>query len=89
MIQAAKIIAIGLATTGLIGALVGAALIYLPYIIGVTITITLLMLVFITLNAMEMPGMPGVRCPVCASRGIETWVLPGKHCRKCGCACDW
>ena len=96
MIQSAIIIGTGLATTGLMGAgiVFGAALVYLPYIISVAIIITLLMMVFITISAMEMPGvdmpgMPGVRCPVCASRGIETWVLPGKHCPKCGCACDW
>lgn len=31
--------------------------------------------------------MPGVRCPTCASRGIEQWVLPGKHCPNCSTAC--
>ena len=85
MIQAAKIIGIGLAITGFIGAGVGMGLAYIPYIIGITITIALLMLVFITKS--PMVGMPGVRCRICESRGIETWVLPGKHCPKCGCAC--
>jgi hypothetical protein len=31
--------------------------------------------------------MPGVKCPTCASRGIEQWVLPGKHCPNCSTAC--
>ena len=31
--------------------------------------------------------MPGVRCPNCLKRGIETWVLPGKHCPKCSTPC--
>ncbi len=31
--------------------------------------------------------MPGVRCPKCAESGIETWVLPGKHCSKCNYPC--
>ena len=34
----------------------------------------------------EMP-MPGVRCPACAARGVEQWVLPGKNCPKCAHAC--
>ncbi|KAJ5710852.1 hypothetical protein N7488_005008 [Penicillium malachiteum] len=24
--------------------------------------------------------MPGVRCPNCASKGQEVWVIPGKSC---------
>ena len=31
--------------------------------------------------------MPGVKCPTCAERGIEQWVLPGKHCPRCSTAC--
>lgn len=31
--------------------------------------------------------MPGIRCPRCAARGIETWVLSGKHCPKCNHPC--
>ena len=31
--------------------------------------------------------MPGVRCPNCLKRGIEKWVLPGKHCPICSTAC--
>ena len=31
--------------------------------------------------------MPGVRCPACAARGVESWVLPGKHCNKCHHPC--
>ena len=31
--------------------------------------------------------MPGVKCPTCAARGIESWVLSGKNCPKCGHPC--
>ncbi|AEO65144.1 uncharacterized protein THITE_33145 [Thermothielavioides terrestris NRRL 8126] len=31
--------------------------------------------------------MPGVRCPTCASNGVEVWVLEGRRCAKCGTAC--
>lgn len=34
-----------------------------------------------------LPTMPGVRCPNCLHHGVETWVLPGKYCRKCGYPC--
>ena len=34
----------------------------------------------------EMP-MPGVRCPRCAEREKEQWVLPGKHCPRCNQPC--
>ena len=33
--------------------------------------------------------MPGVRCPKCAARGVESWVLSGKYCPKCGHPCRW
>ncbi len=42
-------------------------------------------------------GMPGVRCKQCISAAPHTyagskfpritWVLPGKHCPKCGYPC--
>jgi len=47
--------------------------------------IMLLILLLITDNFMF--PMAGVKCPTCASRGIETWVIPGKHCHICGTAC--
>ena len=31
--------------------------------------------------------MPGVRCPRSAERGVVTWVLSGKHCPKCNHPC--
>ena len=31
--------------------------------------------------------MPGVKCPTCAARGIEQWVIPGKYCPRCSTAC--
>ena len=31
----------------------------------------------------DMP-MAGVRCPKCAERGQEVWVIPGKNCHVCG-----
>jgi hypothetical protein len=31
--------------------------------------------------------LPGVKCPACLRQGIETWVLPGKHCPRCGHPC--
>ncbi|KAL2018416.1 hypothetical protein VTK56DRAFT_835 [Thermocarpiscus australiensis] len=27
--------------------------------------------------------LPGVRCPACAERGEEVWVVPGLLCPKC------
>ena len=88
---AAKIIGTGLATTGLIGAGLGIGSTYLSYIIGISIIIAILMIISLIKIKTETdrPGMPGVRCPVCASRGVETWVLPGKNCPKCGCECGW
>lgn len=37
----------------------------------------------------KMP-MTGVRCPSCAARGRETWVIPGRTCSAvvCGETCD-
>ena len=32
--------------------------------------------------------MPGVKCIKCAAKGIETWVLQGKACPKCGHMCS-
>lgn len=29
----------------------------------------------------------GVRCPRCAENGVETIVLPGRHCPRCGQQC--
>lgn len=31
--------------------------------------------------------MAGVRCPKCAERGQEVWVIPGKNCHVCGNPC--
>ncbi|EJT70433.1 hypothetical protein GGTG_11457 [Gaeumannomyces tritici R3-111a-1] len=35
----------------------------------------------------HMPGLPGVRCPTCASKGNEVWVIPGRACGYCGTPC--
>ena len=32
--------------------------------------------------------MAGVRCPTCAIKGQEVWVIPGKACGYCGTACS-
>jgi len=41
--------------------------------------------------SLEMPikdmPIPGVRCPTCAAKGQEVWVIPGKACGYCGTAC--
>ncbi|EPS26694.1 hypothetical protein PDE_01632 [Penicillium oxalicum 114-2] len=31
--------------------------------------------------------MPGVRCPNCAAKGQEVWVIPGKSCHVCHTPC--
>ncbi|KAK0729743.1 hypothetical protein B0H67DRAFT_473902 [Lasiosphaeris hirsuta] len=31
--------------------------------------------------------LPGVRCPTCAAKGNEVWVIPGRACGDCGTAC--
>ena len=31
--------------------------------------------------------MAGVKCQQCLDKGIETWVIPGKHCHVCGAEC--
>ena len=28
-----------------------------------------------------------IKCPRCAARGIEVYVLPGKHCPRCNQPC--
>jgi len=60
-IQAAKIIGTSMATIGLIAGLGNIVL------ISVIASISLLLLVIVLL----MP-IPGVRCPTCAARGIES-----------------
>jgi len=42
-----------------------------------------------TNNVTVLPSMPmpGVKCPKCAAKGTETWVLQGKACPKCGQIC--
>ncbi|KAK0666305.1 hypothetical protein QBC41DRAFT_230773 [Cercophora samala] len=30
---------------------------------------------------------PGVRCPTCAAKGVETWVIEGRACGTCGTPC--
>lgn len=32
--------------------------------------------------------MPGIKCPRCAAKNVETWVLSGKCCPKCGLECS-
>ena len=137
MIQAAKILGTGLATTGLIGAGVGIGVVFGCLILGVYRNPSIRTYVFPVLivsayllasllfsighdllynggifelcntfsgaygdnvlfleigpdqdpdNISTLP-MPGVKCPTCAARGIEQWVLPGKHCPRCSTAC--
>ncbi|PSR83833.1 hypothetical protein BD289DRAFT_483101 [Coniella lustricola] len=31
--------------------------------------------------------LPGVRCPTCAQKGKEVWVIPGRACSTCGTPC--
>ncbi|KAK0633633.1 hypothetical protein B0T14DRAFT_417426 [Immersiella caudata] len=31
--------------------------------------------------------LPGVRCPKCAEKGEEVWVIQGRACGHCGTAC--
>lgn len=31
--------------------------------------------------------MPGVKCPTCAAKGQEVWVIPGKSCHVCHTPC--
>ena len=88
MIQAAKIIGTGLATTGLIGAGIGIGVVF-----GALLLISSLGYWLFKPNTLATKSlminrpMPGVRCPACANRGVETWVLPGKHCPTCGHPC--
>ena len=37
-------------------------------------------------NSKEVP-VPGIRCPRCYERGIETYVLRGKRCPRCNEQC--
>ncbi|KFG78383.1 hypothetical protein MANI_012262 [Metarhizium anisopliae] len=32
--------------------------------------------------------IPGTRCPTCALKGKEVWVIPGRNCGYCGTPCD-
>jgi len=32
--------------------------------------------------------MPGIKCPKCSAKGVESWVLQGKNCSKCGHPCS-
>ena len=81
MIQAARIIGIGLTTTGLATTgSVGLGLNSMELIVA-TVIISLV-LAFILLMA-----MPGVRCHNCLKRGVTQWVLPGKHCPLCSTPC--
>ncbi|ESZ95252.1 hypothetical protein SBOR_4364 [Sclerotinia borealis F-4128] len=36
----------------------------------------------------EIPGMPGVRCPTCLANGQEVWVIPGRACGACAWRCS-
>ena len=84
MVQAVKIIGAGLALA------ITLASTLLPYIMGISIIGIFMVICMIGIkikDETDIPGMPGVRCPTCESRGRETWVLPGKHCPVCGTAC--
>ncbi|KAH8155063.1 uncharacterized protein LAJ45_00072 [Morchella importuna] len=32
--------------------------------------------------------VPGVKCPTCELAGVESWVIRGKVCSKCGTPCQ-
>ncbi|RPB02288.1 hypothetical protein L873DRAFT_1733084 [Choiromyces venosus 120613-1] len=36
----------------------------------------------------SVPGIPGVLCPTCDAQGVESWVIRGKVCSKCGTPCQ-
>ncbi|KAJ5116377.1 hypothetical protein N7456_000725 [Penicillium angulare] len=38
-------------------------------------------------NTNKVNKMPGVRCPNCAAKGQEVWVIPGKSCHICHTPC--
>lgn len=90
MIQSTKIIGTGIASTGIIGAGIGTGLVFaaLALILGVVGLIIFACFGYNDLLAsIYLMPMPGVKCPTCAERGIEQWVLPGKHCPRCSTAC--
>ena len=89
MIQAAMIIGTGMDTTGSIGAGVGIVVLG-ALILGVGINPALRGLLFsyaILGFQSKVNKMPDLRCPRCAEQGYEQWVLPGKHCPRCGQPC--
>lgn len=82
MIQIAEIIAIGITAIGLVLVAISKML------AGGTLILVLACIVLhIGKPLVALMPMPGVRCPTCAERGIEQWVLPGKHCPRCSTAC--
>lgn len=62
--------------------------------IGLIIIFILAMLFYGYMNTTKKQGhcnpmgVPSVKCPTCAAEGVETWVIYGKVCPRCGTACD-
>ena len=55
----------------------------------VFLTLLFFLVIILMLYGSEEPEEPmsGVRCPACAEKGVETWVIPGKNCHVCGTSC--
>ena len=96
MIKLNNLITLDLAATGLIGGGNFGVLCSL-IILAIIFTIgSIILLSNIWSNIGDIYGfpgddpdepMPGVKCIKCEDRGVESWVLPGKHCPKCGHPC--
>ena len=80
------VIGIGIATIDLVATGLWMGVILRALIVGVIIILSCGNAHILRPLIVHMP-MPGVKCPTCASRGIEQWVLPGKHCPNCATAC--
>jgi F-type H+-transporting ATPase subunit c len=92
MIQTAKIIGTGLATTGLIGAGVGIGVVFGALILGVArnpslrgqlFSYAILGFVLLIIFAILLT-IPLVGCPTCAREGIPVLVEIGGQCPICG-----
>ena len=83
MLQSAKILGIGISTTGLIAKILG---------IGIYIMLNILSLYKACPEIMQIDlisyGIRSVKCPTCANEGVIVWVIFGKCCPRCGTPCD-
>ena len=62
--------------------LTGSALVFILFVGS-----ALVFILFVGMVLLVLGLMPGVRCPACAARGVESWVLPGKNCKICNHPC--